>query len=357
MTDAYITTINFIKPWPTTFRDGTPMPEETLSDNLELAYIKNWQCVIRKGSFEIGERVLYIQPDAQIDKDNSPWADGIRNYLAKNGRVKIVKLRGQISNGILIKLSDVEGIVDENDVCGSLGIKHYEAPAPQCLDALTSSLPDGIEKSDEENYQSLDKPMLRLGEKALVTKKIDGSSACIYYDPAKDDLRVCSRSMTLKLDKNNNYINACSPYFESVKALGKLFNLVICIRGEVYGNNINANKANMDAKKPLGFAVYGVRLPQREAEDGRYGTWGSDYHFTDLNYWLKDAESYDIGTNLREFELVPVLGEVVVTEEFLKEYEEKPASFGEGIVLNFKYEEGKIRSYKVKSADYYAKMK
>lgn len=364
--DAYITTINHIKPWPTTYRDGTPLPENALSDNLELAYIKNWQCVIQKNSFQIGEKIFYIQPDAQINPDGTSWADGIRRYLGGRGRVKIVKLRQQISNGIIVKLDEILSICpdaedkDPDELCKILGIKHYEAPVPQCLDAFSNSLPPGIEKSDEENYQSIDKGMLRIGDRALVTKKIDGSSACIYYDPENDDLRVASRSLTLKLDKNNNYINACSPYFESVKALGKFLGQPICIRGEVYGNGINANKANLDAKKPLGFAVYGVRLPNADSEKIRYGCWGSDYHFTELNKILDCIERYGQGSNLKRFELVPVLDVVTITEELLKEYEEKPASDGEGVVFNFSCndgEEGLPRSYKDKSADYYSKMK
>ena len=353
MTDAYITEIGFVKPWPTTFRDGTPLPENMLSDNLELAYIKNWQCVIKKGEFQRGERVLYIQPDAAIAKEGTPWADGIRTYLGGGGRVKIVKLRGQFSNGIILKLDDVKDYLDENNVCGSLHISHYEAPAPKCLEALSGSLPPGIEKSDEENYQSLNTHELRLGDTALVTKKIDGSSAVIWYDPENDDLRVASRSMTLKLDKNNNYINGCMPYFESVKALGKMLGKVICVRGEVYGNGLNANKANMDAKKPLGFAVYGVRIPADTDPAVKYGCWGSDWHFTKLNDWLDKIGD----KSLKRFETVPVLGEVVITEELLKKYEEAPAEDGEGVVFNFTYEDGLPRSYKDKSAAYYAKMK
>lgn len=357
MIDAYITTISHIKPWPTAFKDGTPFPENMLSDNLELAYIKNWQCVIQKGSFEIGERVLYIQPDAQIPAENTPWADGIRRYLAGNGRVKIVSLRKQTSNGIILKLADVADYIDENDVCGSLNIKHYEAPVPNCLEAKSGSLPPGIEKSDEENYQSMNDFELRLGDTALITRKIDGSSACIYYDPEEDRLEVCSRSLTLKQEKTNNYTKACEPYYESVKALAKLAEQPVCIRGEVYGSGINANKVNQDAKKSLSFAVYGVRLPKHEDEACRFGCLNTNWHFTNLNSLLKIAEDIGLGENLKRFELVPVIGEAVITKELLKEYEEKPASDGEGVVLNFEFKEGMPRSYKDKSSDYYSKMK
>lgn len=357
--DAYITDIQFVKPWPQTYRDGTPLPEEMLSDNLELAYIKNWQCVIQKGTFKQGDKVLYIQPDASIPEEDTPWADGIRRYLGKQGRVKIVKLRGQISNGIIIAYDDIKDYLKSDETaCFDLKIGHYEAPVSQNLEAKCASLPQGIEKSDEENYQSLNVADLRLGEYACVTRKIDGSSALIYYNPEDDDLRICSRSLTLKLECKNNYTIALEPYYESVKALGKFVNMPIAVRGEVYGNGVNRNKANKDALKPLGFMVYGVRLPMATSPEVQGGCYDTDWHFSKLNDRLADAEAAGFGSNLKRFSYVPIVCEQeLVTEEMLKKYEEAPADDGEGVVFNFRYDPFKPTSYKDKSADYYSKMK
>lgn len=342
ISDAYITQVNFVKPHPN-------------AERLDLAYIRKWQCVVPKDSIKRDETVLYIQPDAMLNEAaRESWAAGLVRYLGKNGRVKIVRLRDMISNGIIVKLNDIKNElkdVDYNSIsptqlCSILGIEHYQAPVPADLSAKCSGLPLGIEKSDEENFQNLSEEELHLGEEVLVTKKMDGSSAVLYYNPSTDDLEMCSRSMTLKIKCHNNYTDALSPHVDKVKALAKHLGTTVAIRGEVCGNNVNANKANMDAKKPLGFYMYGVRLPELSNEEERMGRWGSKYHFTKINEILTNE------LHLGKIPTVPVLGTVVLSMDQLTAWEQAPASEGEGVVVN-----GKTFTYKAKSADYYAKLK
>ena len=355
--DVFITKINHIKP-----HDN--------ADTLELAYVKNWQCVVRKDTFKIGDTVLYIVPDAMLDV-NAAWCEGFVKYLGKGGRVKTVALRGQKSCGILIDINepyiqDVLGDVeveslDSETIAKMFGIGHYTPPAPTDLTALRMELPDGVEKSDEENWQSLDECDLHLGEPCLVTKKMDGSSAVIYYNPADDNLEICSRSMSLKLDCENNYTRALLPYVDTVKFLARYTNGPVAIRGEVCGNNINANKANFDAKGQLCFYMYGTRFPNAESIEERMGRYGQVTHFLIVNDFIKDViankETYrdvygDMVDNIKAFKTVPIIGEETITMELLTKYRDMPKDFGEGVVLN-----GHTFSYKSKSDDYYAAMK
>lgn len=364
--DAYIAVISEVKPHPN-------------ADKLELAMIKNWQCVIAKDTFKPGDKVLFIQPDAMIlpPDESMPcdWAEGIRRYLGSRGRVKIVALRGEISNGIIVdinaqsfrqyieaafaKKTDVELLEDTaksietvgDSICILLGISHYTPPIPQCLDAKTSILPNGVEKSDEINFQSLDTDDLHLGEVVLVTRKMDGSSAMIYYNPDTDEIEMCSRSMNLYTDRDNNYTIALRPYVEQVKALGKFYGEPIAVRGEVCGNNINSHKCNKDAKLPLGFYMYGIRFPQNTDPAMRFGRWQSGRHFTDINKKLIELGCMPIPT-------VPVLGETTITMEQLRAWENAPVEDGEGVVVNGTWDShSQTSSYKAKSALYYAAMK
>lgn len=348
--DVFIATIGHVKEHPN-------------ADALELAYVKNWQCVVRKGMFNKGDEVVYIVPDALIDKEQ-PWAEGFIKYLGSGGRVKTVKLRNQMSCGILISVNDpiFEGIdLHADNLADRLGIGHWTAPIPTDLSALRACLPFGVEKSDEENWQSLDEEDLHLGEKCLVTKKMDGSSAVIYYNPADDNLEICSRSLSLKLECSNNYTNALLPYADTVKFLALYTNGPVAIRGEVCGVGINGNNANMDAKQPLGFYMYGTRFPNAETEEERMGRWGQITHFLCVNEFLenviKNKETYrasfgDIVDKIKVFKTVPIIGEEIITMELLEKYRDMDKSFGEGVVLN-----GKTFSYKSKSDDYYAAMK
>lgn len=361
--DAYITTISEIKPHPN-------------ADKLELAMIKNWQCVIAKGSFKVGDKVLYIQPDAMIlppvEGVVSDWAEGIRRYLGSRGRVKIITLRGEISNGIIVDIEnplfkssfaelldskcmpfmDISNIESYADmICDILGIGHYTPPIPQCMEAKSTSMPVGVEKSDETNFQSLDTKDLHLGETVLVTRKMDGSSGTLYYNPNTDELSIHSRSLSMYLDKDNNYTVAMRPYIEQVKALANYYKEPIAIRGEVCGNGVNSHKCNKDAKLPLGFYMYGIRFPEQTDTALKYGNWKSGRHFTDINKKLIELGMSPIPT-------VPILGEAVITMEQLRAWENAPVEDGEGVVVNGTWlGKQQTASYKAKSALYYAAMK
>lgn len=328
------------------------------ADKLEVVYVGNWQCVVPKDKFNIGDIVLYIVPDATLSKDKL-WSKSYLKYLGSGNRVKSISLRKMMSNGIVISIDDellqqefkANGLEDNYEnlssetICDILGIGHYSPPVPTDLSVKTCSLPYGIEKSDEENFQSLKEKNLHLGETVLVTKKMDGSSALIYYNPNTDNLQICSRTMSLKLDCNNNYINALSPYIDTIKFVAEYFNTPVAIRGEVCGNNINKSKCNKDALLPLGFYMYGTRFPELGkdyTENDRMGRYGTDFHFLKINQLIKDH-------NMLSFNTVPILGEEVVTIEMLNKYKNMPKDFGEGVVLN-----GYSFSYKAKSDDYYA---
>lgn len=379
MLDAYIDTINKIKP-------------HNNADTLELAFIRNWQCVVAKGMFKVGDKVLFVLPDAMLVEEvkdrrfTNEWANDYRRYLAKNGRVKIVTLRGELSNGLVVNIDKIKdelirnyaaeyvsslntedetqrsetyaNIVNNIDftsliereigsehLCELLSIEHYIAPIPQDLSAKSIGLPPGVEKSDEENFQSIDEGNLHLGETVLATRKMDGSSGTIYYNPETDELTVHSRSLSLHLDKSNNYTNAMLPLSDCIKALAKHYGEPIAIRGEVCGNGVNANKANQDAKRKLGFFIYGVRFPQNEDKNIRMGRYKSGRHFLDV---VKQAEKL----GFFNFTTVPILGEYVLSMELLRQWENAPALEGEGVVVN-----GETFSYKAKSADYYSKLK
>lgn len=389
--DAYIAQINHVKEHPE-------------ADRLELAYIRNWQCVIAKDSLKTGDWVLFVQPDAMLpekfddERLTNKWTDNIRTYLGRNGRVKIVSLRNKLSNGLIISIDSIKedfannyaidyakgAVTDEAPysktleesvksqvmsllhdeflrllqreitpihLCKILGIEHYTAPIPQDLSAQAVGMPPGVEKSDEENFQSMSESKLHLGEECLVTRKMDGSSGTIYYDPEEDELSVHSRSLKLWLDKNNNYTNAMLPLKDCIIALAKHYGEPIALRGEVCGNGINANKANKDAKGDFGFYIYGVRFPRNADSNIRFGRWKSGRHFLDVVEQANKLGFFNLKT-------VPILGTAIITMDKLREWENAPAEDGEGVVVNGAWNDGDCSSsYKAKSALYYAKMK
>src|SRR5882672_1397322 len=86
------------------------------ADRMEIATIKGWRTCIGKGSFTPGDLCVYIPPDSVLPAALSDRI-GVTKYLTplpKNsdgtrpdgGRIRVARLRGEKSYGLVIKLDD-----------------------------------------------------------------------------------------------------------------------------------------------------------------------------------------------------------------------------------------------------------
>lgn len=99
------------------------------ADNIELATINGWNCIIKKGSHSIGDLVICAITDAMIPLEISEKL-GITNYLRNKERVRTIKLRGVYSECLIMPID----LIPENkrkkweDVMDVLKIYKYEPP-------------------------------------------------------------------------------------------------------------------------------------------------------------------------------------------------------------------------------------
>jgi len=103
------------------------------ADKIELAIVKGWTCITKKGEYKAGDLVVVATTDAVIPVDLSD-AMGVTNYLRKGGRVKTVKLRGVYSECLIIPLSYIpfmENYYEGKDMMYAMNIYKYEPPAVQ----------------------------------------------------------------------------------------------------------------------------------------------------------------------------------------------------------------------------------
>ncbi len=71
-------------------------------------------------------------------------------------RLRTVKLRGQISQGLILPIPDGLDIPDDGDVSEQLGIIKYEVPMPPSLSGKAKGyFPSFIPKTDEERIQNM----------------------------------------------------------------------------------------------------------------------------------------------------------------------------------------------------------
>lgn len=250
------------------------------ADRLDVVKVLGYQCVTERGLHQTGDLVIYIQPDSVLPED-ATWAESYRKYSP--GRIKACKLRGEWSEGIIVKQEQVAHLVpaaftesdDGRDVSADLSIKHYEPPVPQDLSAK-GALPLGIPKTDEERWENM-KPHLPIGEVVDVTLKVDGQSWSAYYDVDTDTFGVLGRTMEYKEECSNRYTSQIERYDIKNKLIAycKDIGMSLCIRGESYGDGLQNHAFNPHAAEKAGLAIFSVWL----IKERRYARKGHPFYF------------------------------------------------------------------------------
>jgi len=144
------------------------------ADALELARVGDYCSVVRKGQFQSGDLVAYIPEQALVPE---PILDelGLKGRLAGAGknRVKAIKLRGVLSQGICLPAR--EGWLEGTNLATLLGITKYEPPVPTHMNGVL--YPAGLDrcmKYDIENFKRFPE-VIEPGEEVIFTEKIHGT--------------------------------------------------------------------------------------------------------------------------------------------------------------------------------------
>jgi RNA ligase (TIGR02306 family) len=224
------------------------------AEAIEKATVLGWQLVIRKGEFKIGDLCVYFEIDSVLP--NKPEFELIR---AKTNRIKTIKLRGQISQGICFPLSvlpnDVE-VLEDMDVTELLGVTKFEPPIPANLTGEVKGLfPSFMPKTDETRVQVLEE-LLRKHEGTLcyIAEKLDGSSTTFYLKD--EEFGVCSRNLDLLFNESNSMWKFAieNDLERKLKSLGKN----IALQGEIIGEGIQKNKYKQRGQSVYFFNVFDI---------------------------------------------------------------------------------------------------
>jgi RNA ligase (TIGR02306 family) len=236
-----------------------PIPN---SDFLELAHIMGWQCVIKKGEFKIGELGVYFEVDSFLPID--PRYEFLRassfrenDDNGKGFRIRTVKLRGCLSQGLILPLAafpELAGFNEGCDVTEKLGVKKWYAPEiASDGGTIIGERPYGIPASDEIRIQSAPELLDELkGKPYYITTKMDGTSGIVYYINGK--IGCCSRNKEIKDEEGALYWTPVYKYGlkEKLAAYGR--NIVLT--GEICGPGIQKNKLRLPG---LGWYVFDVK--------------------------------------------------------------------------------------------------
>jgi RNA ligase (TIGR02306 family) len=246
------------------------------ADNIVVATVLGWKLVVKKDDFKsgklaIGKLACYIEIDSVLPSTNPAFA-----FMEKTKyRVKTVRLRGQISQGLLLPIEDlftpdqVKLLTEDSDVTELLGIVKYEPPEVEGFHQgqRKGNFPSFIPKTDEIRVQSLQGLLNKYaGTKAYAAIKCDGSSATYYYILEEDKFRVCSRNFEKKFDETTFNSDAFCELALSIGLSEKLkkycqyHNLYgIAVQGELCGPGIQKNRMKLNEKTLFVYNVFLIK--------------------------------------------------------------------------------------------------
>ena len=239
------------------------------ADAIEVCTIGGWKVVSQKGLYKEGDLAIYCEVDSFIPTTIAP-------FLTKSGhfpkqfnqiegeRLKTIRLRGQISQGLLLPLSLISNgesygvpfiLRDGEDITEFLGIQKWEAPIPaQLAGSIKGSFPSFLQKTDQERIQNLKAELVNWVQANAtweVTEKLDGSSMTVYVRDG--EVGVCSRNLELKENINNTFWKTAiqSGLIDKLANFGQN----IAIQGELIGPGIQNNIYGLSSHE---FRVYDV---------------------------------------------------------------------------------------------------
>ena len=234
------------------------------ADAIEAVRINGWQCVVKRGTFAVGDRGVFFEIDA-IPRDAAAlrflWtakgAEPAEGTRPAKYRIRTMKLRGCLSQGLLLTLAELglpADLADGEDLTERLGVDKYEPPIPMGGDDLRCAFPSRVPKTDEMRVQSSPAVLDELrGLPYVATLKCDGTSATFLVDPNDGTVHACGRNWSI-VEGTNAYWAVERRYELGAKlrARGGRY----AVQGEICGPGIQKNPLGLAALGLFVFSVY-----------------------------------------------------------------------------------------------------
>jgi hypothetical protein len=262
------------------------------ADRIVLATVLGWQCIVKKDEFKEGDKVIYIECDSVCP--DIPHFEFLRQ---KKFRIKIMKMRGVYSMGLVMPLSILPHgefpilYREGDDVTEDLHITKYDSENQ--LDHLVDhknkqprtklgkflykfawyrklfvqkkrhGWPAWIKKTDETRIQAMPEVFRYVQENKIpliISEKTDGTSSTFYLEKIpylwfwhKYNFGYCSRNVNLTTHsfKNKYFKGSFGDFYHQIvekyqikkvlrELIGKSDRLVL--QGEILGPGIQKNK-------------------------------------------------------------------------------------------------------------------
>lgn len=218
------------------------------ADLIEVATVQSWRVVVKKGTFTAGQFACFFEIDSLLPL--RPWSSFLFKDKRELYRLRTVKLRGVVSQGLLVPIADIPELVgrewtEGDDVTELLGIQKWEMVIPANLAGqVKGNFPSFLRKSDEERIQNAKRVIDEILDIPIyVSIKCDGTSMTCYKH--EGIFGVCSRNLDLREEGGDSYW-AMAKELDLPTKLPEGF----AAQGELVGPGVQGNKMGL-AKKTL----------------------------------------------------------------------------------------------------------
>jgi RNA ligase (TIGR02306 family) len=246
------------------------------ADALELAQVGLYRAVVRLNQYRTGDLAIYI-PEAAILPPALAEELGLTGYLAgrDKNRVKAVRLRGELSQGIVCSPSALAGVdlaaafEAETDFSEVLGVTKWVPEIPANMSGEIIAAPRLVNWIDIENIKRYPDAFAP-DEPVTASEKIHGSACLATVDFIEGTFMVSSkgfgaRGVAILEDVNNLYWRALRQH-EVESRIVEMATLLaaqndwstsrFALFGEVYGAGVQDLTYGVASRNTPGYAVF-----------------------------------------------------------------------------------------------------
>jgi RNA ligase (TIGR02306 family) len=266
------------------------------ADSIELAVVGGWKVVVAKDvGHKVGDKVVYCEVDSFLPI--RPEFEFLRKSSykkmgdAEGFRLRTVKLRGQISQGLILPMhifvdynyrvsadllndyaalepdkvvispDEMIEVRDGVDVSKVLGIVKYEPPIPAELAGIVKGpFPSSIPKTDEERIQNLTEFYDEYKKQTYIeTEKMEGSSTTYFL--LNGEFGVCSRNLELLESETNTLWKVARQL--NVKEKLEKYGKNLAIQGELIGEGVQGNIYKLKGQTVAFYTAFDIDAQRR----------------------------------------------------------------------------------------------
>ena len=263
------------------------------ADAILCAKVLGWECVVKKDEFKVGDKCVYFEIDSVLPI--ASWNDHLRKDKDKPLRVKTIRLRGQLSQGLALPISLLpEGTYEvSQDVTNIVGVTKYEPIVPAHLAGVVKgNFPTFLHKTDEVRLQSEPNVLVEARNRGLVllgTLKMDGTSFTAYR--RDEEFGVCSRNLDLKETEDITHWKMARKL--KLEEILRSESRNLCVQGEMVGPGIQSNRMGLKEVELHLFNLFDI-------DTGKYASYHElkvfcEKHKLNVVKLVKDIDFFEVG--------------------------------------------------------------